>query len=191
MANADVGETPKKPRKVENFYVNTKGERAARPWPDTVSIGKKFLDSGHEEIVLLEKLPPAQRIQTLAFGLHQVGSNAYGGMSTEDDMISAFQVRMETILGGAWASERESGDRTGDLVEAFAQARAEDGKPVTDEWRKMVAEKLTSEEITPKSLKDNPKIRAKFDAIKAKRAQERATASAAKAGADVQLPDIE
>lgn len=188
---AEVSVKTTKPRQVENIYIDSKGNRAARPQPDVVAIGKKFLETGYEVIKQLSTLSNESLSQAAAFGLQQVAQNAYGAATSEDERISMCEDRWDSIWNGNWSSERQVGPRTADLVEAFALAKADkDGEPVTDEWKASIQAKLDSGEITTKSLSDNPLIKAKHDAIKAARAAERAKKSLDAARATAELPDF-
>lgn len=195
MAETNVVETPvaKKVRAVDNFYIDSKGNRAARPQPDVVGVGKTFLGSKYEEIILLKDLAPEQQRQAAAFGLQQVGQNAYGAAGDENERIELLQERWGTIRDGSWSSERASGFRTTDVVEAYLEAKKElSGKEPTDEDRQRIKGLLDSEQVTAKGLLENPHVAAKFQAIKARRAAERASAAAkAASGADAsELPDL-
>ena len=174
-------ETEKKTtRNVENFYIASNGAKASRPQPDVVAVSKKF-KSGHEEIIHLKDLTDEIFRQCAAFGLQQVGQNAYGAAKGDDERLEKLQDRWDTLREGNWASERQDGPRVGDLIEAVKQVVTESGKTVTDEWIADLKAKLEAKEITAADLKENPQINAKLDAIRAKRAQERAEKSAAAA----------
>ena len=174
--------TPKKARNVEIFYIDSKGARAARPQPDVVSFGKRFIGSGKELVQELRDFSQEVLAQAAAFGLQQVTQNAYGAATDDDERMELAEARLETLLSGSWSSERQSGPRSSDLVDAWAQARADGGKDVDEDWKAMARQKLESGEVTAKSLQDNPRIKAKLDAIKAERAIARAKASAESLG---------
>lgn len=182
-----------KARLVENFYVSQSGERASRPQPDVVSVGKKFLESGHEEIIVLDNLPAEQLRQAAAFGLQQVGQNAYGASKDENERIDALQARWETIIGGRWAGEgRESGIRQLDVIEAYLLAlKDRSGKEPTQEDRDRIRGLIDNGEINKDDLAANKAVAAKLAHIKAQRAAERAAKAAAAAEAEEQeLPNL-
>jgi len=186
-------EAPKKARNVQNFYVAADGTRSPSPQPDCVAIGKLFLESKQEIKYNLDDLPDSSKIQAMAFGLQQVGQNAYGAAASEAERIEMFEARMEAIFGGNWSSDRQVGPRDSDLLEAFAQATADAGKAVDQDWRDRAAAKLKSGEISKKTLSERPAVRAKLEAIRAKRAAERAAQAQAelKGAAKDDLSDIE
>lgn len=186
----EAATSTKKARNVENFYVSQSGERAARPMPDVVAFGKRFLSNGHEIVKNLEDFSQESLSQAAAFGLQQVGQNAYGAAADDDERIEMLEARWESIQNGNWSADRQVGPRSSDLVDAFAQARADQGKESSDEWKETIRQKLESGEIAAKDLQANPLIKAKLDAIKAARAAERAKASAAKAADAAELPDL-
>ena len=187
MANTDEAPTPKR-AKVENFYVSASGERASRPQPDVIAVGKKFLESGYEQIMPLRDLPKEQALQNCAFGLQQVTQNAYGNVETESDRIEASEARAATIFGGSWASDRQVGPSTTDVIEAYLQAKAEQtGRTMTEDDRTAFKTKLDNETLTAKSVLENAAIRAKYDRIKADRAADRARKSGEAAAAAAQI----
>lgn len=178
-----------KPRLVDNFYVNKAGERASRPQPDVVAIGKKFLESGHEIVIKLASLKQEQLLQSAAFGMQQVGQNAYGAAGSEDERIEMCSDRWDTIQGGSWASERQMGPRTSDVLDAYLQALEEKtGKPATSEFVADLQQKLADNPSALKELSENKVVKAKVDAIRAKRAAQRAEASATEAEEADDLP---
>lgn len=184
-----------KAKQVTNYYVSSKGEKSSRPQADVVAVGKVFLESNTVVEKKLKDLPEDQQRQAMAFGIMQVGSNAYGAAGSEDERIEMLEDRWETIFGGSWASDRQVGPRTSDIIEAFAQAKFDDsGTEVDDAWRTKIKGMLEAEtpEITAKGLLENPAIRAKYDAIKAQRALERSKKSADALGSSdkVALPDL-
>lgn len=164
-------------RAVQNLYVDKKGERFMRPPKDVVRIVKKFIASGHEETLELKDLSQESLLQAAAFGLHQVGQNAYGAAADEDEKIDMLTARWETILGGDWASDRQVGPRTSDLLNAFIRGyTAKNGRAPTDEWVDQKRQQLSDESVA-KEVQKRPAIKAQLDAIKAERAAERAKKS--------------
>lgn len=195
MADVDTapveGKAGKKARVVENFYVDSEGNKSSRPQPDVVSVGKTFLGSNYTESINLADLSPESLRQAAAFGLQQVGQNAYGAAQDETERIEMLQERWGTILEGRWSSERATGVRSSDVVEAYLQAKAErSGNPTTDEERERVKAHLSGDEAAVKALLENPIVAAKHAAIKAARAAERAQNAAGAVKAEDELPEI-
>lgn len=186
---SEAAATTKKARNVENYYISKDGSKSPRPQPDVVGFGKKFLGNGIVLEKMLQDFPQPVLAQASAFGLQQVLQNAYGAATDDDERADMADARLETLLGGSWAADRQSGPRSSDLIDAWAAARAEGGKPVTDEWKDQQRQKLESGEVTAKDLQNNVRIKAKLDAIKAERAAERAKASAEALAAAPQADD--
>lgn len=181
----------KKARLVENFYLDSSGEKSSRPQPDVVTVGKTFLGSNYTETINLDQLSPESLRQAAAFGLQQVGQNAYGAAADENERIEMLQERWGTILEGRWSSERSTGVRSSDVVEAYLQAKAErSGQPITDDDRDRVKAHLAGDENAVKALLENPLVAAKHAAIKAARAAERAQTAAAAVKAEDTLPEF-
>lgn len=178
MTDVQESKSTAKSRNVENFYIAADGSRAARPQADVVAFGKKFLANGHEIVKKLHDFPEAILSQAAAFGLQQVIQNAYGAAADDDERIELAEARLETLEGGSWAADRQTGPRSSDLLDAWAAARAEAGATADDAWKDMARAKLESGEVTAKDLQANARIKAKLDAIKAARAVERAKKSA-------------
>lgn len=195
MTDVNVADTPapKKTRAVENIYIDSKGGKAARPQPDVVAVAKYFIGAKYTETLRLDELRQEQLLQAAAFGLQQVGQNAYGAAGDDNERIEMLQERWGTIRDGSWSSERASGFRTTDIVEAYLEAKQElSGKVPTDEDRQRIKGLLDEEKVTAKGLLENPHVAAKYQAIKARRAAERANAAAKAASeADMDaLPDL-
>lgn len=180
-----------KPRQVDRFFIDKDGKSQARAFPEAVKVIHSWKNRDDLKLEMdISKLSDEMKICAIAFGISQVVGNAYGGETDPDEAFDKGESRWETILGGKWATERESGPRTGDLVEAFAKAYEDKGKKVTDEWKSQVAEQINSGAIDQKEALKNPLVRAAFDAIKLRRAQERAKKSQEAAAATAELPSL-
>lgn len=161
-------------RNVQNFYIAQDGSRSARPQPDVVAVGKKFLESGEEIVRNLADFPEAQMRQCAAFGLQQVGQNAYGTAGDEEERKQMLTDRWDTILDGQWSEGRQDGPRVADVLAALVAAMKDRGNEVTEDW---VAEKKAAFEagdLDPKEVAKRPAIKAKLIQIRAERALERA-----------------
>lgn len=180
-----------KPRQVDRFFVDKDGKSQPRAFPEAVKVIHSWKNRDDLKLEMdISQLSDEMKICAIAFGISQVVGNAYGGETDPDEAFDKGESRWETILGGKWATERESGPRTGDLVEAFAKAYEDKGKKVTEEWKAQVAEQINSGAIDQKEALKNPLVRAAFDAIKLRRAQERAAKSLEAAKASAELPSI-
>jgi hypothetical protein len=187
---SDAANSSKKPRLVNRFFLDSEGKPHSRATPEGVSVVHEWKDGGYKLQMNLSDLSPEVIKCAALFGISQVVGNAYGGETDTQEAQEKAESRWNTLTDGRWATERESGPRTGDLVEAYAKAFADAGKPVTDEWKKSIAERLESGELDAKESQKNPRIKAAMDAIKLKRAQERAAKSAAAAAESSELPSI-
>lgn len=194
MTNTDTAPAAgsKKPRLVDRTFITSKDDKPqSRASGDVVKVVHQW--KGRDDLRLemdISELSDEMKIAAIAFGISQVVGNAYGGETDPDEAFEKGEARWDTIKSGNWATERVVGDRTSDLVEAFAKAYADAGKTFTEEKRKDLQEKLDSGVLDPKELRANPRIKAALDAIKLKRAQERAQKSAAAASASADLPSF-
>lgn len=192
MANAETAPAKTtKPRLVERYFLIPGDDKPyPRANPQATKVIHKWKETGDVLEMDLSKLTEEMKLCAIQFGISQVVGNAYGGETDASEAYDKGERRWETILSGQWGQERVVGDRTGDLVEAFAKAYSDAGKTVTDEWKKGVQEKIDSGEIDATEVKKNPKIKAALDSIKLARAQERAKKSAAAAADSAELPSV-
>lgn len=173
MANGENED--KKARFVENFFEDAEGKRKPRPFPGVVRIGKTFKDCGQTIVRDLRDLSEEMLFQMAAFGGQQVGQNAYGAAKTDAARIEALVDRWDAIWeDGVWASGRQEGPRVGDIFQATVEAYAEAGKPLSVEQQEALKQGLAEGTYNAKALQDDPRIKAKLVAIRAKRADERA-----------------
>lgn len=188
MTDVSVAETSEERvstgRNVENFYLDKSGARHKSPPKDVAGIVKRFKDGGDEIRLDLSELEESVILQAAAFGLHQVGQNAYGASKDTDDKITLCEARFDTLKGGDWASDRQSGPGTNILLEAFKRAYEEGkGREPSEDW---VAEKREAlkDENTAKEAQKRPLIKKHIEAIKAERQVARAAKAAESAGDD-------
>lgn len=179
MATDSETTTTKRAAVSKRTFVNAAGEYTGRV--DTTSVGFKVELLGNGA-VLERKLSdyPQEVINAAAlFGLVTSLTNTFGGMSDPDEMADAMTQRDETFQGGEWSSERQTGPRTSDLLDAVVAFRAKNGKETTEEWKQGLAAKLAAKETTSKDILAEPAVNAEYLAIKAKRAAERSAAATA------------
>ena len=124
-----------------------------------------------------------------AFGLSTVLNSSFTSTgedapTTPDEMVEAFDNRLAIMMQGFWAeSKGTSGSSMPLIMEAVIAAIKEMGKePDVDQIRNELFdadEKLDKEKVA--AFKANPLVAAKYAAIKAQRAEERAKKKAKKA----------
>lgn len=171
-------------RAVENLYVDSKGKTFARPTEDVVGIVKKFKDTGEQISVSLGDFPEHILRALAAFGAHQVSQNAYGAAKDTAEKIQLAEARFETLVGGDWASDRQSGPGTSILLLALIRGyEKKNGNPPSEDWIEEKRALLKDEEVA-KDFAKRPAIKAHLVAIQAERTAERAAKLAAAAEAD-------
>lgn len=117
-----------------------------------------------------------------AFGIVTSVTNAIGGKNLSvEERAELIEDRLATFLEGEWASERQSGPRSSQLLDAIVQVRLDNGKESSQEWKDAMSIKLKDDEEARKGYMNNPLIRAALEKIKAEAAAKRAQAAAAKA----------
>lgn len=183
----------KKTRITKRTFVDGSGEVSGRAGLETQTINVEFVDNGHNLVINMNELSPGVLNAAAAFGLVTSITNAFGGMKDVDEMIEAAEARLETLSEGQWAAERQTGERTSDLVEAICRVQAEAGVTVSDEARAEFAKRIKDESdpLDRKTLLANARVAAAFEAIKLERAQARAAKKAQEAeGSSADLSDL-
>lgn len=193
MANADVVKEPKNNQQVQNVYIGKDGSESPRPQPDVVKVKKIFLESGTVLECDLTELSESLIFQAAAFGIIQAGSNAGGAAGSEEERIDKCDTRWDSFKAGTWSSERQSGPRDSDVIEAYCRVYTDSkGHRPSDAWIGDVRAKI-ADEANPMSLKTlqaNPHVKAKLEAIRDERqSARRKKAEEALEGAA--LPDLD
>lgn len=173
-------------------FVNAAGEYTGRVNPDSIGFKIEFVETGDTIEQQLTDFSDGVRNAAALFGLVTSITNTFGGVKVPEEAIAAAQERLEILLEGDWASERQSGPRSSHILEAAVAVRADAGKDTTDEWKDKFLAAIKADENYVKELAKDPAFAAKLAAIKAKAAQERAAKAAEKAkdaGTSVLLDD--
>lgn len=187
----DVASGSKRQEKTKRSFINGLGERSARAKLDSLRGQVVFVESGDTlEFAWDDLTAEVQRAAGL-FGIMVSVTNTVGRKDmTPQEMVSAAEDRLATILEGEWSAERQSGPRTSDLLEATSRAHQEQGKEFSEEKRAEIQAKLADEKegtAYRNFLLSKTAIKAHFEAIKAERAAQRA----AKAKAEVTSDDLD
>lgn len=143
----------------------------------------ELIESGQVFEHKLKEFSPEVIHAAALFGIVTSVTNAIGGKGLSvEERGELLENRLATFLEGEWASERESGPRSSQLLEAIVQVRADNGKDSSQEWRDAMSIKLKDDQETRNGYMNNPLVRAALEKIKADAAAKRAAAAAAKAG---------
>lgn len=183
---ADTTQTNKAPRDkvTKRVFIDGDGKEFPRASADTVAAKIYWLDEGkpvHETSLERESFNDGVFNAGGWFGIMTSVTNAAGGAEDLDDAIEKAEARLESLTRGNWSAERETGPRSGDLVEAIARHHAQKGKELDSAWRERMAEKFNSKELDAKVYEKDPTIRVYLLAIRKERADARYAAAAAKA----------
>lgn len=194
MANVET-QTDKTPRKVrvQKLYLSAespKGDVRASVESLIHTARLQFKENGQVIDIDLDKLfdeHPNWARAAAAFGALTAAANAATSAKSEtdgppdlEDMITAAEDRVAEFEQGLW-SESAAGPRTSDFVTAYVDSRQAAGINVPDHIVDALREKLASKALTPKKMLEDPKVRAAYAAIKARRAAERAAKAQEKA----------
>lgn len=194
MADVDIDNdddevVSKRAVRCKRSFRSADGEITSRSTLDVEAVIFEF-PNGHKFTMELSDLFPDSQLPPPSVGRAAAGAgintsvgNVFGGITDTEEAIEAAESRWETLTAGAWSAERKTGPRTSDLVEAWAAFRLKNGAPDSPEWRAMAKSKLLNKEKTAKDLLVMPGLKAEYDAIKARRAAERAEKSRAAASA--------
>lgn len=173
----------RKGEKVERQFYSADGEAGSRVGLDSVGVKLVFVDTGEVLDMAYSALSPEVARAAALFGVMTSVTNTFGGMSDAGEMYEAAETRWESLAGGQWSSDRQSGPRVGDLVEAILRLRKERGRePVEGDYEDVKA-RIVKGELNAKGLLATPEVAAHFHAIKRERADARAKDAAAKAQA--------
>lgn len=195
----DDDETPAGKRAVrcKRTFRSADGEITSRSSLDVEAVIFEF-PNGYKFTMELSDLfpeglpPPSVGRAAAAAGVNTSVGNVFGGITDAEEAIEAAESRWQTLTDGAWSAERKTGPRTSDLIEAWAAFRVKNGAPDSPEWRAMAKDKILKREKTSKDLLVMPGLKAEYDAIRAKRAADRAEKSraAAASGAPQDFGDL-
>ena len=183
--STDVTATRTRAEKTKRFFLDESGEASPRAGLTSTAGRIVFVETGDTLEFAYEELTPEIRRAAALFGIMTSVTNTVGRADmTVDEMVDAATARLEAIVqDGRWSAERQSGPRTGDLVEAAARWYAERNKEFSAETRAAISQKLADEnegDAYRKKLLANESFAAHFAAIKAERAAERASKAKAK-----------
>jgi len=169
----------------DRIFVGADGSREPTAQPNTIA-GEFHFSNGHVIHVDFARFSDGVRACAMSFGaMTSIGNTMGSAKLSQNDQIEAAEARVETLYAGTWRSERQIGPRIGDVLEAMIEFRAEKGKPSDPSWIVDVRRKMEAEEpgwTARKILSDYPAVQAKVDAIRARRAAERAEKSREAAG---------
>lgn len=178
-----MSETRKRQAKCVRSFIFNDGSEAARSGPGVTAVKLSFPDRDETQVMELGSLSEDIIYAAAAFGLATSVTNTFGAADMSvDDAIEAAASRWEVLSGGQWSGERETGMRTGLLLEAAGLLAEKAGKPWGQEQKDAFAAKLLSGERTAKSLQSNAAFAAALEDVKSRKQEERRKRAAEKAG---------
>jgi hypothetical protein len=159
------------------------GEYTSRVSTESIGFKIELIESGHIVEYALRDFSDEVIKAAALFGIVTSVTNAFGAIKDPDEMAEAMDNRLEALINGEWTSERETGPRTSDILEAYIAFRAKHGKDTTQANQDKFLANLKDGSTTLKDLlASEAGLAAEYAAIKAKRIIERADKAAAKAG---------
>jgi hypothetical protein len=167
------------------------GEYTGRATTETVGFRVELVESGEVFEHSLSDFSEGVLAAAAAFGLVTSITNTVGGKAlSAQERAELIADRLETLLEGDWAAERQSGPRSSQLLEAIIRVRTDGGATTTPEQREALALRLKNDPEAVKAYLGNAKVAAAYADIKAKAALERAKKLAGKAEDSDDLPEI-
>lgn len=160
----------------KKVYVNTAGEETRSATADSVRLEFRFANGN---VHVVEPKDHPGNISTCLgwFGISEKYGNAYAGAKGDADTAEeAFLSMQEQLQGGTWVEKAEVGPRPSLIADAIIAALTAAGQKVDEKRAASVREKVKDKATRDGALKD-PVIKAEYEAIKAKRAAERAKAA--------------
>lgn len=165
--------------KCDRLFLSGDGVEHSRSFPEVHAVKFRFHNAapGEEEIVVtLDELSPGVLRAAAAAGLNTSIGNTFGATQDPGEAFDAASSRLETLMRGVWSSERHSGPRLNDLIEALARKIESEGTRVDDAGREKLRLVL-SDENARKAYESNPLIQVHLTAVKAEHAAERVKAA--------------
>ena len=170
----------KKNEIAKKSYVDNEGDEKRSAHVAATTIRFTFSD-GTVTDILPSDLPENIVSCATLHGLSQKLGDSYAGAESVSDARESFDTMFERLQGGEWVAEKKAGGpRTSILVDAIAELLVEAGKPVDDEKRKAIAEKVKTKEGRDGAMA-NAAIAARYEKKRADRAAEKAAKAAADA----------
>lgn len=169
--NADARGS-KKVAKCERQFIDADGGVHARAFEGVAAVRLHFVESGNDLLMPLNELPDGIIRAAAAFGLNTSVGNTFGAIEDPDEALEIAAARWETLKSGQWTSDRVTGPRIGDLIEAMCRLREEKGKPADDAYRAAITESL-SDPAQAKAVGGDPRIQLHVAAIRKERAESR------------------
>lgn len=174
MAETTQAAESERSAKTQRLFYNAKGEESNRVQLDSTGFKVIYVPTGYVAEAKLEDFSDEVRNAGFLFGVVTNITNAIGSKKlTDEECVESIEARMETLTSGRWTSERDTGPRTSDLIEAMKRLSDELNRPFDAE--KLLAA-FNDEENGPalrKKYMGNDKFKAHFDAIKLERAMKR------------------
>lgn len=175
-----------KTQKCAKVYIGTtddaetkSGKQEKRSYFDGATHLELRFVSGETVKVNPDEFSDTVKVAALFHGLSQKLGDTYAGADA-DEAYDKTMALFERLQGGEWIAERESaGPRISTVVEAIVAAKAKAGVTVTID--EVAAKYKALDKDAQKDVLNDPRIKAEYEAIKARRAQERADKAAAKA----------
>lgn len=187
-----MSDVRKRQSKCVKTFITNSGEETARAGGDVKAIKFFFPERDETQVMNLSDLSDEMVAAAAAFGISTSVSNTFGAADMSvDDAIEAAAARWETLVGGTWSGERETGPRTSLLLEAAKLLRSKSGIAPDKNWEEAFTAKITSGEVTAKNLLAKPQFAAAYEEIKSQRQEERRKRAAEKAGTDTDISFLE
>lgn len=167
--------------KAKKSYFLSDGTEVRSAQPEAVRLTFAFANGGKLDVDP-SKLSESVRYCAMFHGLAQKIGDSYAGSKTADEAEEEASSLWERLEAGEWIAEREAaGPRISLILAAIVKARADAGKPFSEEEQAERAEKLKTDKAYRESCMANAAVKAAYAAIQAERAAEKAKKAAAEA----------
>lgn len=168
-------------------FLNAEGEYTPRVSTDSLGFKIELVETGHTVEHKLADFSTEVLNAAALFGLVTSVTNTFGGLKDPNEMAEAMGDRLAALLEGEWSSERETGPRTSDILDAYIAFRAKHGKDTSEDNKEKFLNSLKSKATTVKDLlASETGLAAEYYAIKARRVAERADKKAKEAAGSTQ-----
>lgn len=170
-----------KASKCERTFGFKDGSKAARTNVGVDSVHFRFPENGTTLDMNLDELSDDIIRAAAAFGVNTSVGNSFGALSDPVEALRVAEERWETLKTGIWASERQTGPGTSDILEALIRMAADGGKIVDEAGRERLRHKIAAAGESVKTWTADAQLNAHVLAIRQERAERKAEEAAEKA----------
>ena len=161
----------------KKVFVDETGEKTRSATENATGLEFHFSNGNTHTVAVNDHPENIVKCLTL-FGISEKYGNAYAGAKGDSDVAEELFLSMqEQLTAGTWVSKADGvGPRPSMVADAIIAAILATGDEVDEDRKAAIVDKVKDKDIRKAALKD-PSIAAEYDAIRAKKAAEKAEKS--------------